>query len=95
MSRIVFLRMDGDDQVEIRMDGDATWMEVTERFVQFLQGCGYQVTEEQLYEYFAEVSRPAVEEYQPYTDGDFTYSSESDYDFAPLTSAMKNWTFHK
>lgn len=48
MSRIVFLRMDGEDQVELKMSGDLTWMDVTDRFVQFLQGCGYFVTADEV-----------------------------------------------
>ncbi len=51
MSRIVFLRMDGEDQVELKMSGDLTWMDVTDRFVQFLQGCGYFVTVDDVADY--------------------------------------------
>lgn len=54
MSRIVLLKMDGDDQVEVRTSGDQTWMDLTDRFIQFMQGCGYSVTGGDVATYLAE-----------------------------------------
>ena len=80
------LRMDGDDQVEIRMDGNITWMEVTDRFVQFLQGCGYQVTDQDIVDYlYTEPCQPSEINVSVFDEPNKTYS------FEPLTTAMKNW----
>lgn len=96
--------MDGDNQVEVRMNGDATWMEVTSKFVDFLRGAGYAVTEEDIGQYLS----PPVEDSMPLewseitisaTDPDysdpheFTFQETSDprYNFDPLTQATSAW----
>jgi len=38
----------------IEVDGNATWWEVTNRFIQFLQGTGYQVNVYEIGEYITE-----------------------------------------
>ena len=91
MSRIVFLKMDEEDQVEVRMSGDLTWDVIADRFGSFLQACGYQVSTEDLAQYYADIN--GLEIFTPTTEeapNTITVSNAS-YDFQPLTSAMKNW----
>lgn len=39
---IVFKKKDNDGEyLQMRIEDGATWVDVTDRFVEFLQGCGY------------------------------------------------------
>lgn len=39
---IVFKKKDHDGEyLQMKIDDGATWVDVTDRFVEFLQGCGY------------------------------------------------------
>lgn len=99
MSRIVFLRMDGDSQVEVRMSGDATWMEVTDKFVNFLRGAGFSVSEKDIGQYLS----PSLENSMPFEWGEVTVSAtdyndykefqfeDPPYNFDPLTQATTTW----
>ena len=55
MSKIVFIQFGDTRQLELKIDGGSTWMDVTEEFVLFLQGCGYQVTGADVADYLSEV----------------------------------------
>lgn len=102
MSKIVFLRLDGDEQVEVRMSGDATWMEVTSKFVNFLRGAGYSVTEDDVGQYLSpslEDSTPfewdeitiSATDYNDYEKFQFQETSDPRYNFDPLTQATTTW----
>lgn len=52
MSKIVFLNLAEGRSVELKIDGDSTWMDVADEFVYFLQGSGYQVTREDIADHF-------------------------------------------
>jgi len=105
MSRIVFLRMDGDNQVEVRMNGDATWMEVTSKFVDFLRGAGYGVTEQDVGDFLSSqdmVPTPMCEGYTTNVSAadddnqtvfvyDANMSTSRQYNFDSLTQATATW----
>lgn len=39
---IIFKKKDSDDEyLQMQISDGATWVDVTNRFVEFLQGCGY------------------------------------------------------
>lgn len=69
MSKIVFIQFGDTRQLELKIDGDSTWMTVTEEFVSFLQGCGYQVTGADVAGYLNEVY------------GDLSYEPTDDFNF--------------
>lgn len=54
MSKIVFLNLAEGRSVELKINGDSTWMDVADEFVYFLQGSGYQVTREDIADHFNE-----------------------------------------
>jgi len=57
MSRIMFIKMDDDGEaIEIKVDGDKTWDQLTEDFIRFLKGCGYQITHDDIADYLQEQS---------------------------------------
>lgn len=59
MSSFEFLRQDENGKTHIVIDTtkwDPTWWEVVNRFVDFINGCGFQVTWEDLREYCDEQS---------------------------------------
>lgn len=51
MSKIVFLSMSDYRTVEVKFDGDVTWMKVADEFMCFLHGCGYQVSPAEIADY--------------------------------------------
>lgn len=94
MNKIVFLKMDGENQIEHRISGDTTWMEVTDRFVEFLRGCGHFVEPSDISDYLSEgtstsISTPSV------TGGTVTYTitpqPTSEYNFDGLTTVSSMW----
>lgn len=70
MSEIIFSQINDTRQLELKIDGDSTWMAVTDEFVSFLQGCGYQVTGADVANYLTEVC------------GEVDFSPEEMFDFA-------------
>lgn len=98
MSQFVLLKMDGDDQVEARMSGDVTWMELSERFVNFLQGCGYIVTGADVAAHMVEVYGTAIDDSLPIRVEDsiaepntITVTTQAPYNHGPLTDVMYAW----
>lgn len=55
-SEVVFNRNLDDTNVCVKIDGDRTWFELTDHFYNFLLGCGYQLTWEDLRAYCGEQS---------------------------------------
>lgn len=60
MNKIVFSSMSENRTVEVKFDGDATWMKVADEFMCFLHGCGYQVTPADIAEYLQDEYRSQV-----------------------------------
>ena len=90
MSKSVFLNLaDEGRTLELKIDGDSTWMDVADEFVYFLQGSGYQVTREDIADHFNE-SRINTDEYTqsggdsdynwPSAYGDVNYNVETGFD---------------
>lgn len=91
MSKIVFIQFGETRQLELKVDGDQTWMGITDEFISFLQGCGYQVTGKDVADYLDEV-------HGSYDLGDtFEYSTDTDALFAEpsgdvtLDDVMSMW----
>lgn len=64
---IVFKKKDNDGEyLQMRIDDGATWVDVTDRFVEFLHGCGYIIQGIDVAEYlmeqyaFQKQEKPAV-----------------------------------
>jgi hypothetical protein len=74
MSKIVFIQFGDTRQLELKIDGDSTWMTVAEEFLSFLQGCGYQVTGADLMEYYTEVY--GTTDYEPADDLNFAFTDD-------------------
>lgn len=74
MSKIVFIQFGDTRQLELKIDGDSTWMTVTEEFVSFLQGCGYQVTGTDVADYLTEVY--GTTDYEPADNFDFQFADD-------------------
>ena len=55
-NKILFIKDDEDGQVMLTISTGVTWPELSETYLQFLQGCGYHVTAADLAEYYAELS---------------------------------------
>ena len=80
--------MDGDNQVEVRMNGDATWMEVVTKFVDFLRGAGYSVTEEDVSQYLSPTKVQATgRDWEEVTIS----VTDPEYDFEPLNQVTTAW----
>ena len=80
MSEIVFSQISDTRQLELKIDIDSTWMTVTDEFVSFLQGCGYQVTGADVAGYLTEV----------YSEVD--YSPEQIFDFGTASDQFNQDT---
>lgn len=74
MSKIVFIQFGDTRQLELKIDGDSTWMTVADEFVSFLQGCGYQVTGAEVADYLTEVYSEV--QLDPEQSFDFATASE-------------------
>ena len=85
MSKIVFIQLGDTRQLELKIDGDSTWMNVTDEFVSFLQGCGYQVTGADVADYLTEVYSEV--DYSPEEIFDFGLA---DYQYQQNTMAGDN-----
>ena len=86
MSKIVFIQFGDTRQLELKIDGDTTWMSVTDEFVSFLQGCGYQVTGADVADYLTEVYSEV--EFGPEQAFDFTTASEQFDQDTMVTGSM-------
>lgn len=100
MNRIVFLNMNGEDQVEVKMSGALTWMDITDRYLQFLQGCGFQVTGADVAAYLSDVYGMSIDSYDlPSEAVEDTFaesntihvSTHDSYDFSELNQAINLW----
>lgn len=61
--------MDKNGMVEVKInDTNGTWMDLSEEFFRFLQGCGYQLTREDFAHYWAEATNT---QYQANDDSDW------------------------
>lgn len=91
MSEIVFTQTNETRQLELRIDGDTTWMSVAEEFVAFLQGCGYQVNGLDVAEYLMEVYGPTepnlVEDWDFGLDLDLATPDQG----VTLDGVMRDW----
>lgn len=56
MNTYEFLRQDSSGKTHVVLEGDLTWWEIMERFKDFLAGCGYQVSWQDLRDYCDEQS---------------------------------------
>jgi hypothetical protein len=74
MSKIVFIQFGDTRQLELKIDGDSTWMTVADEFVSFLQGCGYQVTGADVADYLKEVY--CTTDYEPADDLNFVFTDD-------------------
>lgn len=88
MSDIVFSQISDTRQLELTIDGDSTWMAVTEEFVAFLQGCGYQVTGTDVADYLTEVY--GITEYDPNEFVETTTQGNEDTHVS-LNDVMNMW----
>lgn len=58
----LFARFDEDRSTELKLhNDDVTWMDLSEEFFAFLQGCGYQMTREDFAEYWGQYAEPESE----------------------------------
>lgn len=83
-SRFIFIQLDDNgNSVEMKVNGDTTWMELTDNFVRFLSASGYLVSGEEVGCYLTE---------------NMTYESEYDgvyptnYDDNEITLSDINWS---
>jgi hypothetical protein len=51
-----FIKDDEDEQLMMTMRTGVTWSELSEKYLHFLKGCGYQVTAADLAEYYTTLS---------------------------------------
>ena len=56
VSKFKLTRVDGQTQIEVELNGDITWYELTDHFMNFMRGCGYQVTNKDVASYLDELS---------------------------------------
>lgn len=55
----LFARFSTERSTEVKLQNDeVTWMELSEEFFAFLQGCGYQMTRDEFAEYWMQYSEP-------------------------------------
>ena len=76
---MLFKKKDGESYIQMKLAEDASWIEAVDKFVHFLQGCGYivkglDIAEYLLHEYDFQKEKPEqlpeewierLEDYQP------------------------------
>ena len=61
MGKIVFTLVEEDRGIEFKLSSGLTWWDLSDQFLSFLQGCGYQVTQEDFASYWESVSNTTNE----------------------------------
>lgn len=86
-NKVIFINIDSYNgrSVEVKCDGQQTWHALAEEFVNFLKGMGFQVTHEDLADYFAEYKtyeEPVEDDLWPEWNDDADINFDVNYDYA-------------
>lgn len=59
-NKVIFINIDSANgrSIEVKCDGQQTWWALSEEFLNFLKGMGFQVDHQQMADYFAEYNEP-------------------------------------
>lgn len=87
MSEIVFSQIGEHHDMTMTINSDVTWHELTDQFVAFLRGCGYQVTGADVADYMTEVFGSNIEQMEVYPYDEYPAESAD----VTLDDVMNMW----